>query len=113
MTLPRFSGRQVSRLGSTARTVAHRAPERLEHVDEDVLWVSAPMHNHIGHFAAAGESICKALFFGGVTRRFPQLTFSFLEGGAAWGCSLLADLAGHWEKHGTSGYHYYVRHAPA
>ncbi len=56
-------------------------------------------YNHIGHFAAAGEAICKALFFGGVTRRFPGLTFSFLEGGAAWGCTLLADLVGHWEKH--------------
>jgi hypothetical protein len=55
--------------------------------------------NHIGHFAAAGEAICKALFFGGVTRRFPSLTFSFLEGGGAWGCTLLADLVGHWEKH--------------
>jgi predicted TIM-barrel fold metal-dependent hydrolase len=55
--------------------------------------------NHVGHFAAAGEAICKALFFGGVTRRFPGLTFSFLEGGAAWGCTLLADLVGHWEKH--------------
>jgi hypothetical protein len=57
------------------------------------------MFNHIGHFAAAGEAICKALFFGGVTRRFPSLPFSFLEGGAAWGCTLLADLVGHWEKH--------------
>ncbi|HJU11013.1 MAG TPA: amidohydrolase family protein, partial [Candidatus Binataceae bacterium] len=55
--------------------------------------------NHVGHFAAAGEAICKALFFGGVTRRFPDLTFSFLEGGAAWACTLLADLVGHWEKH--------------
>jgi predicted TIM-barrel fold metal-dependent hydrolase len=55
--------------------------------------------NHIGHFGAGGEAICKALFFGGVTRRFPGLTFSFLEGGAAWACALLADLAGHWEKH--------------
>jgi hypothetical protein len=34
-----------------------------------------------------------------VTRRFPGLTFSFLEGGVAWGCTLLADLVGHWEKH--------------
>ncbi len=61
--------------------------------------ISNFMHNHVGHFAAAGEAICKALFFGGVTRRFPGLTFSFLEGGAAWGCTLLADLVGHWEKH--------------
>ena len=30
--------------------------------------------------------------------RFPQLRFAFLEGGAAWACSLLGDLLGHWEK---------------
>jgi predicted TIM-barrel fold metal-dependent hydrolase len=64
--------------------------------------ISNFMHNHVGHFAAAGESICKALFFGGVTRRFPGLTFSFLEGGVAWACTLLADLAGHWEKHNAA-----------
>jgi predicted TIM-barrel fold metal-dependent hydrolase len=61
--------------------------------------ISNFMYNHVGHFAAAGEAICKSLFFGGVTQRFPGLTFSFLEGGATWGCTLLADLVGHWEKH--------------
>ena len=45
--------------------------------------VSNFMYNHIGHFAASSEAICKALFFGGVTRRFPQLRCAFLEGGAA------------------------------
>lgn len=35
-------------------------------------------YNHIGHFAAAGEAICKALFLGGVTRRFPRLRCAFL-----------------------------------
>jgi predicted TIM-barrel fold metal-dependent hydrolase len=60
--------------------------------------ISNFMFNHIGHFAASAEAICKALFFGGVTRRFPQLRFSFLEGGAAWACVLLNDLVGHWEK---------------
>lgn len=64
--------------------------------------ISNFMHNHVGHFAAAGESICKSLFFGGVTRRFPGLTFSFLEGGVAWACTLLADLAGHWDKHNAT-----------
>ncbi len=54
-------------------------------------------YNHIGHFAAAGEAVCKALFFGGVTRRFPQLNFAFLEGGAAWACQLLSDIVEHWE----------------
>jgi predicted TIM-barrel fold metal-dependent hydrolase len=56
------------------------------------------VYNHIGHFAAAGEATCKSLFLGGVTRRFPQLRFAFLEGGVAWACSLLSDLLGHWEK---------------
>ncbi len=55
-------------------------------------------YNHIGHFAAAGHAVCKALFIGGVTRRFPGLRFAFLEGGVAWACMLYADLIGHWEK---------------
>src|SRR5881296_3590732 len=54
--------------------------------------------NHIGHFASAGHAVCKGLFFGGVTRRFPDLNFAFLEGGVGWACMLYADLVGHWEK---------------
>jgi predicted TIM-barrel fold metal-dependent hydrolase len=60
--------------------------------------ISNFMFNHIGHFAASAEAICKALFFGGVTRRFPQLRFAFMEGGAGWACGLYADIIGHWEK---------------
>jgi predicted TIM-barrel fold metal-dependent hydrolase len=55
-------------------------------------------YNHIGHFASAGEAVCKALFLGGVTRRFPGVKFAFLEGGVGWACMLYADLIGHWEK---------------
>jgi len=55
-------------------------------------------YNHIGHFAVANEAVCKALFMGGVTRRFPQLKFAFLEGGVGWACQLYADLIGHWDK---------------
>ncbi|MBV8358723.1 MAG: amidohydrolase family protein, partial [Deltaproteobacteria bacterium] len=55
-------------------------------------------YNHIGHFASAGEAVCKALFLGGVTRRFPALKFAFLEGGVGWACQLYADLIGHWKK---------------
>jgi capsular polysaccharide biosynthesis protein len=33
-----------------AKLVAHRVPERTEYIDDDVLLVSAPMHNHIGHW---------------------------------------------------------------
>ena len=35
----------------------------------------------------AGEAVCKALFMGGVTRRFPTLKIAFLEGGVGWACS--------------------------
>jgi len=55
-------------------------------------------YNHIGHFASAGHAVAKAMFLGGVTRRFPDLNFAFLEGGAGWACMLYADLIGHWEK---------------
>jgi hypothetical protein len=60
--------------------------------------ISNYMYNHIGHFAAASEALCKSLFFGGVTRRFPSLRFAFLEAGVGWGCNLYSDLIGHWEK---------------
>jgi predicted TIM-barrel fold metal-dependent hydrolase len=55
-------------------------------------------YNHIGHFASAGHAVAKAIFLGGVTRRFPNLNFAFLEGGVGWACMLYADLIGHWEK---------------
>ena len=42
--------------------------------------------------------MAKALFFGGVTRRFPTLNFAFLEGGVGWASMLYADLIGHWQK---------------
>ncbi|HZO81699.1 MAG TPA: amidohydrolase family protein [Candidatus Binataceae bacterium] len=55
-------------------------------------------YNHIGHFAAALEAVCKSLFLAGVTRRFPRLNIAFLEGGVAWACMLYSDLIGHWKK---------------
>jgi predicted TIM-barrel fold metal-dependent hydrolase len=60
--------------------------------------ISNYMHNHIGHFGAAGEALCKAMFFAGVTRRFPALRCAFLEGGTAWGAGLYADLIARWSK---------------
>jgi predicted TIM-barrel fold metal-dependent hydrolase len=63
-------------------------------------------YNHIGHFAAAGHAIAKGLFLGGVTRRFPDLRFAFLEGGVGWGCQLFADLIEHWERRGAKGIAY-------
>lgn len=61
------------------------------------------VYNHIGHFAAAGEAVCKALFLGGVTRRFPNLNMAFLEGGVGWACQLFADMQEHWEKRSRQG----------
>jgi predicted TIM-barrel fold metal-dependent hydrolase len=59
---------------------------------------SSYVYNHLGSFGASMEATCKALFLGGVTRRFPGLAFGFLEGGVTWACSLFSDLVGHWEK---------------
>jgi predicted TIM-barrel fold metal-dependent hydrolase len=61
------------------------------------------VYNHIGHFAAANHAACKAMFLGGVTRRFPGLNISFLEGGAGWASILYGDLLGHWEKRSRKG----------
>lgn len=61
------------------------------------------MYNQTGHFADAGHAFAKALFFGGVTNRFPDLNFAFLECGVAWGASLVCDLKERWEKRGPTG----------
>ncbi len=60
--------------------------------------ISNYMYNQTGHFADAGHAFAKALFFGGVTARFPKLNFAFLECGVAWGASLVCDLKERWEK---------------
>ena len=56
------------------------------------------VYNHIGNFSTSAEALCKSLFLGGVTRRFPGLRVALLEGGVAWGASLYTDLVSHWEK---------------
>ncbi len=68
--------------------------------------VSNYTYNHIGSIAQAQEGLAKALFLGGVTRRFPTLNFGFLECGAAWACSLLSDLVGHFHKRSLAGMAY-------
>src|SRR5882757_11139236 len=55
-------------------------------------------YSHIGHFAAAGHATAKAIFLGGVTRRFPELRFAFLEGGVGWASQLFGDVIEHWER---------------
>lgn len=67
--------------------------------------VSSYVYNHIGGLATGHESLAKSLFLAGVTRRFPELKFGFLEGGVAWGASLYADLLGHWSKRNGTAIH--------
>ena len=62
--------------------------------------ISNYMYNHMGHFAAAGEALCKSLLMGGVTTRFPELRVALLEGGVAHGARLYADIIARWEKRG-------------
>ena len=40
----------------------------------------------------------KAIFLGGITRRFPELRLAFLEGGVGWASQLFGDLIEHWER---------------
>jgi predicted TIM-barrel fold metal-dependent hydrolase len=54
--------------------------------------------NHLGDFAEGANFFCRSLIFSGVTKRFPQLSFAFLEGGVSWALTLLSDIIEHWEK---------------
>ena len=56
------------------------------------------IYNHVGSFAAGGESFAKGVVLGGVTKRFPTLNFAFLEGGVAWATELYTGLVGHCSK---------------
>ena len=56
------------------------------------------VYNHIGHFADAGHAACKGIFLDGITRRFPELRWAFLEGGVGWAAQLFGDLIEHWER---------------
>jgi predicted TIM-barrel fold metal-dependent hydrolase len=60
--------------------------------------ISSYVSNHISMLAEGQQALAKSLFLGGVTRRFPQMNFAFLEGGVSWAVALYCDLIGHWEK---------------
>lgn len=64
------------------------------------------MQNHLGHFAAAGHLLCKSLFFGGVTYRFPELRIALLEGGVGWAVDLYAGLIERWKKRNVKALKY-------
>ncbi len=60
--------------------------------------LSSYVFNHLSMLAEGQQSLAKSLFLGGVTRRFPDMNFVFLEGGVAWAAALYSDIVGHWEK---------------
>lgn len=69
--------------------------------------ISNYMYNHIGHFSDASEAFVKSLFFGGVTRRFPQLRFGLLEGNGSWGSDIYVHLHERFEKRNRNTVHNY------
>jgi predicted TIM-barrel fold metal-dependent hydrolase len=56
------------------------------------------VYNRLGSFGVGAEHLCRSMFMGGVTRRFPTLNFGFLEGGVGWAAALYNDLCEFWEK---------------
>mgnify|MGYP001188325490 CR=1 FL=1 len=69
--------------------------------------ISSYVANHIGSFGASMEAFCRSIFLGGVTRRFPEISFGLLEGGVGWACELFAGLVSHWEKRNAETVHQY------
>ena len=69
------------------------------------------VYNRIGVFATFGHAAARALFLGGVTKRFPELNIGFLEGGVWWAVSLYNDLVEFFEKRNVDAL--LERHDPA
>ena len=61
------------------------------------------MYNHILGHAAQQIDLCLSLVLGGVPKRYPDLNFGFLEGGAGWACDVLHGLHEHFEKRNAEG----------
>jgi predicted TIM-barrel fold metal-dependent hydrolase len=60
--------------------------------------ITSYVANHVGQFAAEMYPLCKSILFGGVTARFPDVPFAFLECGVSWAMQMLCDTVEHWEK---------------
>ncbi len=69
--------------------------------------------NHAGNFGEASDILCRSLFLGGVTRRFPTLKFQFLECGVGWACVLYAEMVHRWEKRNINAIRGYVEASAA
>jgi predicted TIM-barrel fold metal-dependent hydrolase len=69
------------------------------------------VYNRIGVFATFGHAAARAMFLGGVTKKFPELNIGFLEGGAWWAVALYNDLVEFFEKRNVDSL--LERHDPA
>jgi hypothetical protein len=81
---------------------SHGAPA-LHYMPQARRSPSSYMYNHIMGHAYQQIELCLSLVMGGVPRRFPDLQFGFLEGGAGWASDLLHGLEEHWEKRNAEG----------
>jgi predicted TIM-barrel fold metal-dependent hydrolase len=61
------------------------------------------VYSRVGHFAQAHQMALKGVLLGGVTYRFPELNFAFLEAGVAWAVNLCIDLMLIFSKFGREG----------
>ena len=59
--------------------------------------------NHLGLHASMMSQVARSLVLGGVTQRFGDLSFAFLECGVAWAAVLASDLVEHWERRSPEG----------
>src|SRR5438477_51935 len=97
--MPKLLYDRLDELGLDFVVVYPTAGLRLPRIQDDATRRAViRAYNHIGHFAAAGHATARAIFLGGVTRRFPELRFAFLEGGVGWASQLFGDLIEHWER---------------
>jgi len=64
------------------------------------------VYNHVGHFAESNHAFARAVFLGGLVRRYPSLNFGFMEGGISWACQMCLDMIEHWEKRRREGLQY-------
>jgi predicted TIM-barrel fold metal-dependent hydrolase len=81
---------------------SHGAPA-LHYMPQARRSASNYMYNHIFGHAYQQIELCLSLVMGGVPKRFPDLNFGFLEGGAGWAADLLHSLEEHYEKRNAEG----------
>ena len=98
--------RQLSLLGFAATFHGHSSHAA---AGKSSRSVSNYVFNHMGAHATLMTDLCKSLVLGGITRRFSNLQFAFLEAGAAWAELLVHDMMEHWRKRGRDRI---LRHDP-